>query len=262
MPKSLIIYNQKFNNRLFMGTAYYTSLDTMKKSIEVAKPSMITASIKRQTIQNTEYAKEFWKYIQELNISILPNTAGCTSVEEVIKTAYMAKEIFDTNWIKLELIGDDLTLYPNNLKLIEATKILLENNFKVMPYCTEDLIICKKLVDLGCDVIMPWAAPIGTGLGPVNEYGLKNLRKFLPNIKIIIDAGIGLPSHVVKLMEFGIDGVLLNTAIAKSCDPIKMAKAMSFAIQSGRLAYEAIPMEQAKEFNFSSIEIHKPFWKN
>lgn len=262
MKKDLVIYNKVFNNRLFMGTAYYPSLDIMKKSISIANPSMITASIKRQTAQNKENAKQFWQYLKELKIPILPNTAGCTSVDEAINTAYMAKEIFNTDWIKLELIGDDLTLCPNNLKLIEATKILLENKFKVMPYCTEDLIVCKKLVDLGCEVIMPWAAPIGTGIGPINEYGLKNLRKFLPSVKIIIDAGIGLPSHVVKLMEFGMDGILLNTAIAKSCNPIKMSKSMLFAIKSGRLAYESIPMEQKKEFHFSTIMLDKPFWNN
>lgn len=181
-------------------------------------------------------------------------------MQEAVTTAQMAREVFDTDWIKLELIGDDDTLQPDVFQLVEAAEILIKDGFKVLPYCTEDLIACRRLLDAGCQALMPWAAPIGTGLGAVHAYALKVLRERLPDTPLIIDAGLGLPSQAAQVMEWGFDGVLLNTAVSRSGDPVNMARAFALAVESGRLAYEAEPVEVREKARASTPTVGQPFW--
>ena len=202
---------------------------------------MLTASLRRQNLAAGQTDNRFWDLLRELAVPVLPNTAGCHSLAEVVATAHMAREVFDTPWIKLELIGDDYTLQPDTLNLVEATSRLIQDGFKVLPYCTEDLVLCQRLVDVGCQALMPWAAPIGTGKGPINAYALKTLRARL-NVPMIVDAGLGLPSHAAQVMEWGFDGVLLNTAVALANDPVRMAGAFAAATQAdaGSLGFRCL----------------------
>ena len=171
--------------------------------------------------------------------NLLPNTAGCYTAKEAINTAHLAREIFNTNWIKLEVIGDDYTLQPNSLELIKATEVLLRDGFIVFPYCIDDVIICRELINQGCKILMPMASPIGSGQGILNTFNLNLLRDTFPDINLIIDAGIGKPSHATEVMELGFDGVLLNSAVSNAVDPVQMAVAFNLAIKSGRIGYEA-----------------------
>jgi thiazole synthase len=187
--------------------------------------------------------QDFWALIRALKLRVLPNTAGCHSVKEAVTTAQMAREIFATNWIKLEVIGEADTLQPDVFGLVEAARILSEDGFAVFPYMTEDLVVAERLVEAGCRVLMPWGAPIGSGKGLNNLFGLRALRAHFPDIPLVVDAGIGLPSHAAAAMELGYDAVLLNTAVAKAGDPVAMAQAFAGAVEAGRAAYLAGPME-------------------
>ena len=173
---------------------------------------------------------------------VLPNTAGCYTVKEAVTTAQMAREIFDTAWIKLEVIGEADTLQPDVFGTVEAARILSDEGFEVFPYTTEDLIVCERLVEAGCKVLMPWGAPIGSGKGLNNLFGLRVLRARFPDVPLVVDAGIGLPSHAAAAMELGYDAVLLNTAVGKAGDPVAMARAFAQAVEAGRAAYLAGPM--------------------
>jgi thiazole synthase len=171
----------------------------------------------------------------------------------------MARELFETNFVKLEVIGDELNLQPDPFGLVEAAVELVRLGFQVLPYCTEDWVLCRRLIDAGCVVLMPWAAPIGTGQGPRNPRGLRELRERVPETTLIVDAGIGLPSHACQVMEWGFDGVLLNTAVSRALDPVRMASAFADAVRSGRSAFLAGPMN-AQEFAVASTpEIGRPF---
>ena len=181
-------------------------------------------------------------------------------MQEAVTTAQMAREVFETEWIKLELIGDDDTLQPDVFQLVEAAKILIADGFKVLPYCTEDLIACRRLLDAGCRALMPWAAPIGTGLGVVHGYALRVLRERLPDTPLIIDAGLGLPSQAAQVMEWGFDGVLLNTAVSRAGDPAQMARAFAQAVAAGRAAREADPVEAREQAQASTPTVGQPFW--
>jgi len=194
-----------------------------------------------------------------LKVPVLPNTAGCHSVQEVITTAQMAREVFGTPWLKLELIGDDYTLQPDTLNLVDAASRLIQDGFWVLPYCTEDLVLCQRLVDVGCQAIMPWAAPIGTGKGPINPYALRTLRERL-DVPMLVDAGLGLPSHACQVMEWGFDGVLLNTAVALAQDPVRMAGAFAHAVQAGRAAYLSGVMPEHDSAQPSTPVLGTPFW--
>ncbi len=174
---------------------------------------------------------------------VLPNTAGCHSVREAVTTAQMAREVFETDWIKLEVIGNADTLQPDPFGLVEAARLLVAEGFKVFPYMTEDLVLAERLLHAGCEVLMPWGAPIGTGLGLLNPYGLRSLRAHFPEVPLVIDAGLGLPSQAASAMELGFDAVLLNSAVAKAGDPAAMAEGFALALQAGRLGYEADPMQ-------------------
>ena len=196
-----------------------------------------------------------------MGLKLLPNTAGCKSAEEVFTLAQMSREIFNTNWIKLEVLGDSYNLQPDPFALLEATKILVADGFKIFPYCTDDLVLCQKLADLGCEVLMPWGAPIGTGKGLINIHALKILRERLPELTLLIDAGIGKPSDAVQAMEIGYDGVLLNTAIAESLEPVPMATAFSQAINAGLLAYESGLMPEREHAKPSTPLLDQPIWQ-
>jgi len=253
------IGGKTLQSRLFVGTALYPSPEIMLKALQASGTQVVTVSLSRQS-PGTQGGKQFWDMIQSLGVHLLPNTAGCRSVKEVITTAYMAREIFNTHWIKLEVIGDDFTLQPDPFALLEATKILVQEGFEVFPYTTEDFIVAQRLVDAGCSILMPWAAPIGTGKGVMNPYALKLLRARFPDIKLIADAGIGLPSHATQVMEMGFDGVLLNSAIALADAPEKMAVAFAMAVESGAWAHQAGPMPQRDMAMPSTPVLGTPFW--
>ena len=197
--------------------------------------------------------------IKGLGIRVLPNTASCYSVKEAVTTAHMAREVFDTRWIKLEVIGNSDTLQPDIFGLVEAARILCEDGFEVFPYTTEDLVLADKLLQVGCEVLMPWGSPIGSGRGLNNPYGIRTLRAHFPDVPLIIDAGIGLPSQAAQAMELGCDAVLLNTAVAKSGDPVTMAKAFADAISAGRAAFLSTPIEMSDMAQPSTPVIGKAF---
>ena len=236
------IYGQTFASRLMLGTSLYPSPRIMSEAIKASGASIVTVSLRRES--GVERAGQgFWTLIRELGLSVLPNTAGCHSVKEAVTTAHMAREVFGTNWIKLEVVRDAETLQPEVYGLVEAARVLIAEGFEVLPYTVEDLSVADKLVEAGCQVLMPWGAPIGSGLGLNNRYGLKQMRAHFPQQTLIVDAGLGLPSHAAAAMELGFDGVLLNPAVAKAGDPVVMAKGFALALEAGRLAYQADPME-------------------
>lgn len=255
----LTLYGQTFQSRLLLGTSRYPSPQILKEAVQRAQPAMLTASLRRQNAAQQEGGNHFWEMLRELNVPVLPNTAGCHSMQEAITTAHMAREVFATDWIKLELIGDDYTLQPDTLNLVETAHRLIKDGFKVLPYCTEDLVVCQRLVDAGCQAIMPWAAPIGTGKGPMNPYALQVLRERL-EVPMIIDAGLGRPSHACQVMEWGYDAVLLNTAVALAQDPVAMAGAFAQATQAGRCAYLGGTMLEQEAAEPSTPVLGTPFW--
>ena len=260
MADSLLLYGTAFPGRLLLGTARYPSPKVLEQAVQAAQPAMLTVSLRRQAAGHNEIGGQaFWDLLASLKIPFLPNTAGCHTPEEVYTTAMMAREVFGTGWIKLELIGDDYTLQPDTLNMAAAADRLLREGFKVLPYCTEDLVLCKRLVDVGCEAVMPWAAPIGTGKGAINPYALRLLRERI-DVPMIIDAGIGLPSHACQVMEWGFDGVLLNTAVAQAADPVALASAFAQAIAAGRLAYLGGAMAERESAEASTPVVGTPFW--
>lgn len=256
---ALVLYGQSFSSRLLLGTARYPSPSVLEAAVQRARPAMLTASLRRQGSSGADAGNSFWDLLRRLDVPILPNTAGCHSVQEAATTSHMAREVFNTPWIKLELIGDDYTLQPDTLNLVQAAAQLIKDGFKVLPYCTEDLVLCQRLVDVGCQAVMPWAAPIGTGRGPVNPYALQLLRERL-EVPLLVDAGLGLPSHACQVMEWGYDGVLLNTAVALAQDPVTMAGAFADAVQAGRAARRAGAMAAQDAAQASTPVLGTPFW--
>ena len=235
-------YGVELTNRLMLGTAQYPSPVILADAVKRSGVEVVTVSLRRES--GTEQSgQDFWRMISDLGVRVLPNTAGCHSVKEAVTTAHMAREVFGTRWIKLEVIGEEDTLQPNVFELVEAARILSDDGFQVFPYTTEDLVVAGRLLDAGCEVIMPWGAPIGSGQGLNNITGLKTLRAHFPDVPLVIDAGIGLPSQAAQSMELGFDAVLLNTAVAKAGDPALMAEAFSRAIKAGRQSFEAGAME-------------------
>src|SRR5258705_867198 len=242
MDDQLVLYGRIFTSRLLLGTARYESPRQLTEAISAANPAMLTVSLRRQVSAREVFGQTFWDLLRETGRRILPNTAGCLSAREAVKTACMARELFQTNFIKLEVIGDEVSLQPDPFGLVEAAIELVKLGFQVLPYCTEDWVLCRRLMDAGCEVLMPWAAPIGTGQGPRNARALRELRQRAPQIPLIIDAGIGLPSHACQVMEWGFDGVLLNTAVSRALDPVRMASSFGSAVKAGRNAFLAGPM--------------------
>lgn len=235
-------YGTHVDSPLMLGTAQYPSPAVLAEAFRRSGAGIATVSVRREA-GGERAGDDFWALIRELGVYILPNTAGCHSVREAVTTAQMAREIFATDWIKLEVIGHSDTLQPDPFGLVEAARILGEDGFRVFPYTTEDLVVAERLLGAGCEVLMPWGAPIGTGLGLNNVYGLRSLRAHFPDIPLVVDAGLGLPSHAAHAMELGYDGVLLNTAVARAGDPAAMAEGFARALEAGRLAHGADPME-------------------
>jgi len=259
MEDQLALYGQSFTSRLLLGTARYDSPSLLADAICAANPAMLTVSLRRQLSGSKDSGQSFWNLLRQTQRVILPNTAGCLTAREAVKTACMARELFQTNLIKLEVIGDEVNLQPDPFGLVEAAIELVKLGFQVLPYCTEDWVLCRRLMDAGCEVLMPWAAPIGTGQGPRNARALRELRERAPKIPLIVDAGIGLPSHACQVMEWGFDGVLLNTAVSRALDPVRMASAFAKAINAGRSAFLAGPMIVQEVAVPSTPEIGRPF---
>ena len=255
----LTLYGVTFASRVLLGTSRYPSLASLSDSIEAARPGMVTVALRRQMQAGTAEAG-FFDLLKRHAVPLLPNTAGCQTVDEAVTTAHMAREVFETDWIKLELIGDDYTLQPDPIGLVEAAARLTKDGFKVLPYCTEDLVVGRRLIDAGCEALMPWGAPIGTGKGIVNPYGLRMLRKRLPGVPLIVDAGLGVPSHACQVMEWGFDGVLLNTAVSQATEPAVMARAFAMAVEAGRTAHLAGPMDERESAEASTPVVGMPFW--
>jgi len=253
------IYGAELSSRLFVGSAFYSSPQIMQESIIASGAQVVTLSLSRQN-PNQQGGQAFWNIIQSLGVHLLPNTAGCHSVKDAINMAKMSRELFQTDWIKLELVGDDYNLQPDPIELVKATEILINDGFKVLPYCTDDLVIARHLVELGCEVIMPWGSPIGSGKGLLNPYALQAIRDRFPDITMLIDSGIGKPSHAIQAMEMGVDAILLNTAIAQANQPQQMAEAFKLSVKAGRLAYCAGTMAEQTSAQPSTPTIDSPFW--
>ncbi|KAB2690868.1 thiazole synthase [Brucella pseudogrignonensis] len=238
----LEFYGKTFESRLLLGTAQYPSPSILADSVRSSKTEIVTVSLRRES-GNMRSGQDFWTLIKDLGVSVLPNTAGCHTAREAITTAKMARDVFGTNWIKLEVIGDHDTLQPDPFGLVEAARILCDEGFEVFPYMNDDLVVAEKLIEAGCKVLMPWGAPIGSGRGLNNPYALKTMRAHFPDIPLVVDAGIGVPSHAAAAMELGFDAVLINTAVAKAGDPAAIARAFALSVEAGRIAYEADPIE-------------------
>ena len=241
MEDALTLYDVKLDSRLLLGTARYPSPAILAQAIRAAKTQIVTVSLRREA-GGSRAGESFWALIRESGARVLPNTAGCRTVKEAVTTAQMAREVFGTDWIKLEVIGDEDTLQPDVFGLVEAARVLVGDGFCVFPYMTEDLVVAEKLLDAGCRVLMPWAAPIGSGRGINNIFGLRSLRAHFPQTPLIVDAGLGAPSHAAAVMELGYDAVLLNTAVSRAGDPIAMARAFALGVDAGRAAFLAKPM--------------------
>jgi len=239
-------YGVELRSRLMLGTARYPSPAILAESIEASGAQVVTVSLRRES-GGERSGQGFWSLVsglvQDLGLRVLPNTAGCHSAKEAVTTAHMAREVFGTSWIKLEVIGEDDTLQPDVFGLVEAARTLIADGFEVFPYTTEDLVVAGRLLDVGCQVLMPWGSPIGSGRGLNNLFGLKALRAHYPDVPLVIDAGIGVPSHAAQVMELGFDAVLINTAVALARDPVRMAAAFGMAVQAGHAAHLAGPME-------------------
>lgn len=255
----LTLYGTSVGSRLLLGTAQYPSPQVLADAVRAARAEIVTVSVRRESAGG-KVGQRFWELIRELGMRVLPNTAGCRTPKEAITTAQMARELFDTDWVKLEVIANDDTLQPDLFGLVEAARVLADDGFKVFPYTTEDLGGAERLMAAGCEVLMPWGAPIGTGRGLNNRYALRTLRNYFPGVPLIIDAGIGAPSHASEAMEMGYDAVLLNTAVAKAGDPVRMAKAFAAAIEAGRTAFEAGLMEMRDMAEPSTPVAGTPFF--
>ncbi len=249
----------ELNSRLLLGTAHFSSWSCLQQAVLASETNVITLSLRRSAPQQ-QGGKSFWAMIKTLPCHVLPNTAGCRKASEAVEIAYMARELFATSWIKLEVFGDDYNLQPDPFELLKAAKILNKEGFEVFPYCTEDLVLCQRLVDCGCKILMPWGSPIGTGKGLLNPYALEVLRARLPKIILVVDAGIGKPSHVVQAMELGFDAVLVNTAVALAHDPIQMAVAFRDAVKAGRTGFLAGLMNERNLAHPSTPLVDTPFW--
>ncbi len=250
-------YGTTLANPLMLGTARYPSPKVLEAAFRESGAAVATVSLRREGADGAGQA--FWQLIRDLGVLVLPNTAGCHTVKEAVTTAHMAREVFDTPWIKLELIGHTDSLQPDVFQLVEAAKILSDEGFQVFPYTTDDLIVGERLLAAGCEVLMPWGAPIGSGRGLSNPYALRAMRAEFPDTPLVVDAGIGLPSHAAAAMELGYDAVLLNTAVARAGDPVAMACAMREAAEAGARGFAADPIEARDMAEPSTPVIGKAF---
>jgi thiazole synthase len=243
MQDVLRIAGREFNSRLFVGTGKYRSFQEMARCHAASGAELVTVAVRRVNL--TDKSKEsLLDYIDRSKLFILPNTAACYTADDAIRTARLGREVGLSNWVKLEVIGDEKTLFPDNAGLLEATKVLAKEGFVVLPYTTDDLINARRLVDAGAAAVMPLAAPIGSGLGIQNMTNLRILREMITDVPLIVDAGVGTASDAAVAMELGFDGVLMNTAIAAAEDSEKMAVAMKLAVEAGRMAFLSGRMEK------------------
>ena len=240
----LVVGSREFSSRILVGTGKYKDFQETQDAIVASGAHVVTVAIRRTNIGQNKDEPNLLNFLNPEEFIILPNTAGCYSVDDAVRTCNLAREILDGhNLVKLEVLGDERTLFPNMTQTLEAAKVLVEDNFEVMVYCTDDPILCKELDDIGCVSIMPLAAPIGSGLGITNPYNIEIILEN-SNKPIIVDAGVGTASDAAIAMELGCDGVLMNTAIAEAKNPILMASAMKKAIESGREAFLAGRMQK------------------
>src|SRR6202163_1916631 len=238
MPDTLRIADREFHSRLFVGTGKYRSFPEMARCHNASGADVVTVAVRRVNL--TDKSKEsLVDYIDRSKIFILPNTAGCYTADEAIRTARLAREVGLSNWVKLEVIGDQKTLFPDNQGLLEATRALAKEGFIVLPYTNDDLVNARRLIDAGAAAVMPLGAPIGSGLGIQNLTNLRILREMIHEVPLIVDAGVGTASDAAIAMELGYDGVLMNTAIAAAEDSVSMATAMKLGVEAGRYAYLA-----------------------
>ncbi len=258
MNDPLSLYDAELASRLLLGTARYPSPAILAEAIRASHTEIVTVSLRREA-GGARAGESFWGLVRDLGVRVLPNTAGCRTAKEAVTTAQMAREIFQTDWIKLEVIGHEDTLQPDLFGLVEAARILTEEGFRVFPYTTEDLVAAEKLLDAGCKLLMPWAAPIGSGRGINNLFGLRALRAHFPGVPLIVDAGLGAPSHAAAVMELGYDAVLLNTAVALAGDPVRMAAAFARAVEAGREGFRAQPMTPRDLAEPSTPALGRPF---
>lgn len=238
----LDLYGAQLTSRMLLGTARYPSPAVLANAVRQSRTEIVTVSLRRE-MAGGKTGRAFFELIGELGVRVLPNTAGCHTASEAVLTARMAREVFGTNWVKLEVIGHHDTLQPDVFALVESARTLCDEGFEVFPYTTDDLIVAERLLEAGCKVLMPWCAPIGSAMGPVNPTALRAMRAHFPDVPLIVDAGIGRPSHAAAVMELGYDAVLLNTAVAQTGDPAAMAKAFAAAIEAGRTAFQAGVLE-------------------
>jgi len=249
----LQLYQTQVRSHLMLGTARYPSPAVLADAVRAARAEVVTVSLRRES-SGERAGQAFWALIRELGVRVLPNTAGCHSVKEAVTTAHMAREVFGTSWIKLEVIGEEDTLQPDVFGLVDAARSLCAEGFEVFPYTTEDLVVAERLLAAGCRVLMPWGAPIGSGRGLNNLFGLKALRAHFPEVPLVIDAGLGVPSHAAQALELGFDAVLINTAVAQARDPVQMAGAFAQAVEAGLAARAAGPIE-ARDFAVPSTPL-------
>jgi len=247
---NLVIAGRTFSSRLIVGTGKYSSHAIMAKAHEASGADMVTVAVRRVNISDRT-KESLLDFIDTSKIFLLPNTAGCYTADEAVRTARLGREAGLSNWVKLEVIGDEATLFPDNAALIEATRILVKDGFVVLPYTSDDLVVCRKLADAGAAAVMPLGAPIGSGLGIQNPNNIRIIREFM-TIPVIVDAGVGTASDAALAMELGADGVLMNTAIAGAKQPVLMAEAMRLAVDAGRKAFRAGRMPKRDYANASS----------
>ena len=234
---SLHIAGIELESRFFLGTARYPSPAILQQAIQASGAQVVTVGLKRQLAAGG--TPNDVALVRDCGARVLPNTAGCYTAREAINIAKMARELYQTNWIKLEVLGDEYTLQPDPFETLAAAKELARDGFEVFPYCTDDLVSCQRLLDAGCRILMPWGAPIGSGQGLLNPWALRTLRARLPEVPLVLDAGIGSPAHAVQAMELGFDAVLVNSAVSQAMDPVAMARAFKLAVEAGRLGREA-----------------------
>jgi thiazole synthase len=234
---ALIIGKHRFASRLFVGTGKYKDADETRRALAASGAEVVTVAVRRVNLKERGEGSMF-KVLADGKYTILPNTAGCYTVEDAVRTAHLGRELGLSDLVKLEVIGDERTLFPDNEATVAAAKILVKDGFVVLPYCIDDPIVCRKLEDVGCAAVMPLAAPIGSGLGIRNPYNLMIIREHA-KVPVIVDAGVGTASDAAAAMEMGVDGVLMNTAIAGARDPILMAEAMRDGVRAGRAAFRA-----------------------
>ena len=246
----------ELSSRFLLGTAGYPSPQVLRDAIVAAGAQIVTVGLKRTLAAagDNGFVAIIRDALRETGARLLPNTAGCRTAREAVQLARMARELYDTPWIKLEVVGDEHTLQPDPFELLDAASQLVRDGFTVFPYCTDDLVVARRLLDAGCPLLMPWGAPIGSGQGLLDPFALRTLRERLPDTLLIVDAGIGAPSHAAQALEMGFDAVLLNSAVAQAREPVGMARAFRLAIEAGRVAWRSGVMAQ-QEFAVASTPV-------